>query len=339
MELGAKMKKLWKGITALALFVAAGTFILSNPVFAESEEDAGKPRAEISISPTTSVVTMFGGDIIEQGSEKCPKDFKSGCAVEVRNTGNTKYRFRVHVTPYVVSGSDNAVSFDESASNSYTQISRWITFLDDNGNYVDEYIGELNPGEARTVYYRIEVPEDVPGGAQYAAIWAQALTDNNGGTSVQTTGEAGMNLRGRSIGDTRRTGEISNYDFQRFSFGGPLEAHADVKNTGNTDYEIHYEYVARTVFGKELHSDAGTIAAWPGSEYQVDVKWEDTPLLGIFNVEFKVSAADANQSESHIVVIMPVFVIILLILLLTVIIIWIIIIIRKRKERKARTLV
>lgn len=334
------MKNIWKSLV-LASLVVAGATSLNGLVYAEDgeEEDSG-PRTEIAISPTMSVVTMLGGDVIEKGSDKCPQDLQAGCAVEVKNTGNTQYRFRVHVTPYSVSGENNEVSFDESASNSYSQIARWISFLDDDGNYVDEYIGTLGPGEARTVYYRIDVPEDVPGGAQYAAIWAQTLSNNSGsGTSVQTTGEAGMTIRGRSIGNTNRTGEISDYGFQRFSLGGNLEAHATVKNTGNTDYEIHYDYIARTVFGKELHSESDSIAAWPGSEYHVTVNWEDTPFLGIFNVEFKVNAADATKSEQHIVVIIPVFIMVLLILLLTVIIIWIIIIIRKRKERKARTLV
>lgn len=334
------MKNIWKSLM-LAALVVAGATSLAGPVYADDEEatEPSGPRTEISISPTMSVVTLFGGDIIETGSDKCPQDLDAGCAVEVRNTGDTSYRFRVHVTPYAVTGSNNEVSFDENSTSSYSQIARWISFRDDDGNYVDEYIGELNPGEAKTVYYKINVPGDVPGGAQYAAIWAQTINNGGGGTSVQTTGEAGMTIRGRSIGNTNRTGEILDYGFQRFTLGGSLEAHAKVQNTGNTDYEVHYDYIARTVFGKELHSDSGSIPAWPGNTYDIDVNWEDIPFLGIFNVEFKVSAADAVQSETHIVVIMPVFIMILLILLLTVIVVWIIIIIRKRKERKARTLV
>lgn len=331
------MKNKW-GILGVAFFAILGATGIINPAFAEDQQPAA-PRTEISISPAMSVLTLINSDVIEKGSDKCPKDLDAGCAIEVKNTGETKYRFRVHVTPYVVSGADNQVSFDESTSTSYSQIARWISFLNDDGTYVDEYTGSLEPGESRTVYYRIDVPDDIPGGAQYAAIWAQTLADTTSGNSIQTTGEAGMTIRGRSLGATRRTGDITSYEIQRFSLGGPLEAHATVKNTGNTDYEIHYEYVARTLFGKELYSKKDAIAAWPESEYHVDVKWEDTPLLGLLNVDFKVNAADVMVNEKHVVLIMPVFVIVLLISLLTVIIIWIIIIIRKRKERKARTLV
>lgn len=332
------MQKIWKSLI-LATLAVIGVSCFSGPVHAEGEEENSAPRTEIAISPTMAIVTMYGGDIIEQGSDQCPQELEAGCAVEVKNTGDTSYSFRVHVTPYSVSGPNNEVSFDKNATTSYSQISRWVSFLGDDGNYADEYIGTLNPGESRTVYYRIEVPEDVPGGAQYAAIWAQTLRDGETSAAVQTTGEAGMTLRGRSIGNTTRSGEVTDYGFQRFSLGGNLEAHATVKNTGNTDYEIQYKYTARTIFGKELHSESDTIAAWPGSEYHIDVNWEDTPFLGVFNVEFSVGAADTTKTEKHIVVIMPVFIMILLILLLTVIIVWIIIIIRKRKERKARTLV
>lgn len=331
------MKKFLKSLILATLMIIGGAGVAGS-VYADDDNTSSGPRTEISISPTMSVITMVGGDVISRDSEKCPQDIEAGCAVEVKNTGDTRYRFRVHVTPYTVYGEDNSLSFDSDSAKPYAQIVRWLSFLDDDGNTVKEYTGVLEPGEARTVYYKIDVPEDVPGGAQYAAIWAQILTDNNS-SSIQTTGEAGMTLRGRSIGNTNRSGEISDYNFQRFTVGGALEAHATIKNTGNTDYEANYKYVARTIFGKEIYSDSGTIAAWPDSEYHVNTVWEDTPFMGVLSVEFQVIAADAIKSETHIVLILPVFIMILLILLLTVIIVWIIIIIRKRKERKARTLV
>ena len=69
------------------------------------------------------------------------------------------------------------------------------------------------------------------------------------------------------------------------------------------------------------------------------MNWENTPYLGIFLVNYKISTGADVKDETRIVVIMPIPILLLIILLLTVIIIWIIIIIRKRKERKARMLV
>lgn len=334
------MKKAF--LTILAGLVAiSGSFGLAGAAYADEGEQE-VPPTWIQISPTAATVTLVGGDTLEGSSERCPRDVDGGCVVEVKNIGSEKFRYRIYATPYIVSGEDYQLSFSESASTSYTQISRWITFRDDadTGEYKSEVYNTIAPGEVQKISYRIEVPEDVPGGSQYAVIWAQTVGDAGGsGASVQTVSQAGTVISGRSIGDTRQTAEVNEYDFTRFAFSGPLHASATIKNTGNTDFDAYYYYTAKTIFGKELFSKKGSVATYPDTEYHVNVDWEDTPFIGFFQVNFKVSAADTTKEETHIVVILPVFVLVLLILLLTIIIVWIIIITRKRKERKARTLV
>ncbi len=325
-------------ITATLIIVGLSAGVV--PAYAEGEEDEQTPETWLQLSPTAGVVTLRGGDVISGDSEECPEDMEEGCVVKVTNIGSQPFTYRIYASPYAVQ-EDGNVEFSEDSATSYTQISRWISFLDDSGKYQKEVVHSINPGESQTIAYRIDVPEDVPGGAQYAVIWAQTVGSGNtsGSTGVQTISQAGMVVSGRSIGDTRQTAEITSYDFTRFTFGGSLTAEAKVKNTGNTDFDAYYTYTATTLFGKELYKDSGSVAAFPDSEHTINVNWDSTPFLGIFRVQFRVSAADTVTDESHIVVIMPVFIMILLILLLTVIIVWIIIIIRKRKERKARTLV
>lgn len=334
------MNKILKLSLALVATAVAGTLWFAQPTYAEEETENHVPETYLQLSPTAGIVTLEGGDVLEGDAERCPQSSDGYCRLEVKNVGTKAFRFRVYVTPYVVTGEDYNLNFSEDASTSYTQISRWITFRDANGEYVKEIIGEIKPGEVQTIDYRISVPEDVPGGSQYAVIWAQTINnDATSGTGVQAVAQAGMVVSGRSIGDTKQTSDVTEYDFTRFTFGGALHAKATIKNTGNTDFDAYYYYKATTLFGKELYSDNGSIATYPDTEYHVNVDWENTPLLGIFQVEFRISAADTVKTEKHIVVIMPVFVMILLILLLTVIIVWIIIVIRKRKERKTRTLV
>lgn len=330
------MKKLSDLIFA-GVFAAAGVLGLNTSVFAEGEDVT--PASWIQISPAASIVTLQGGDVLSGKSSKCPTELDEGCAVEIKNIGSGTVNYKVYASPYAVSGQDYRVSFSESDATSYTQISRWISFMEEDGTYSPQVIRQIEPGETQLVYYKIEVPEDVPGGAQYAVIWAQTLPGASTSTGVQTISQAGSVVRGRSIGDTRQTAEVVKADFDRFSFGGPLHAEAKIKNTGNTDFDVNYTYTARTLFGKELYSESDAKATYPDNEYDISMTWENTPFLGLFQVEFKLSGADLDVSEKHLVLIMPVFIMILLILLLTVVIIWIIIIIRKRKERKARTLV
>lgn len=325
------------GIILASFMVVAGAVGWPQDIHAE---ESAASETELQLSPTAVNVTLMGGDVLEGKSEKCPMNVEGGCVLEVKNNGTKTLRYRVYASPYVIKGENYELDFSESSSTSYTQISRWITFLNDSGEYVKEAEFAIEPGETQTIRYRIEVPEDVPGGAQYAVIWAQTVgAGTTAGAGVQTVVQTGMVVYGRTIGNTEQTAEVSEYGFTRFALGGPLQAKATIKNTGNTDFDAYYTYTARTLFGKEIHTDQGSIATFPDTEYHVDINWENPPLLGIFQVEFRVSGADTVKTETHIVIIMPIFVMVLLILLLTVIIAWIIIIIRKRKERKARTLV
>lgn len=329
------MKKLSVYLGSLAMVLAA-VVSCGNQAYAEETQT---PSTWLQISPTAVTVTLKGGDQIEGDSEQCPDDLDEGCAIEIKNIGTKPFRYKVYASPYVIKGEQYELSFSESASTSYTQISRWITFLGEDGEYAKEVELTINPNETQVVHYRIDVPEDAPGGSQYAVIWAQTLGGDADASGVQTISQAGMVVSGRSIGNTNQSGDVDEYYFTRFSIGGSLEAKALVKNTGNTDFDAYYSYTARTLFGKELYVKKDAISTFPDTDYHISLSWDEPPLMGIFQVEFRVIASNTDRQETHIVIIMPIFVIILLILLLTVIIVWIIIIIRKRKERKARTLV
>ena len=189
--------------------------------------------------------------------------------------------------------------------------------------------------------YRVVVPEDIPGGSQYAVLWAQIINNGEVASGIQTVGQVGTVITGRSSGEAIESGYIHDVDMTRFAFSGPLTASAKVNNEGNTDFIVKYSYVARTLFGKEVYNQDGTLAAYPETDdYAIEVKWEDTPLLGLFKVDFTIEVPGQDPHvESHVVIILPLVVLILLILLLTIVIVWIIIVIRKRKERKARKLV
>lgn len=322
-------QKLLSGLVALAVcFVGAAVPTL--PTHAEGESEGDTPPVWLQISPVSNTVTLMGGQVLEGD------DY----TVEVKNIGTEPFQYKVYASPYAVSGENYDLDFSEEGATTYTQISRWIEFKKDDGTYAKELTYSIKPGEAKKIPYRITVPEDVPGGAQYAVIWAQTINGgNNESSGVQTVSRAGMVIYGRSIGDTFQTAEVTEYDFTKFTFGGALTAQATIKNTGNTDFNAYYNYTAKTIFGKVLKEDKGSIATFPGTEYHANVNWENTPFIGIFTVTWTITAADVVKEETRVVMIMPVFMIVLLFLLLTVIIIWIIIIIRKRKERKSRVLV
>ncbi len=327
------MKKTFAGLI-LALTLLLGAIAPSAGAYAEEEATSG---SALRLTPSGARLTLSPGDVLEDKAEHCPKENDDGCAISVENIGTEPIRVRMYISPYAVKGENNDLSFSEEASTTYTQLSKWITLKNADGEYVAEVFYDLQPSEKRTVPYRVLVPEDLPGGSQYAVIWAQIVDSTETG-GIETVSQVGGVVTGRSTVNSVESLEIKEYDFTRFAFHGPLYATATLENTGNVDFAGKSTYTAKTLFGKELYSDEVMTAAYPGTTYHVNMEWSDAPFLGIFHVEFKVAGADTERSESHIVVIMPIIVMIIVILLLTVIVIWIIIICRKRKERKARKL-
>ncbi len=324
-----------KLITALALMVAS-LMVPTPAAFAETNSGSA-----LELTPSGTRLTLSPGDVLEGKAAHCPSENEEGCAITVKNIGTAPVRYKVYASPYAVHGEDNELSFAEEASTTYTQLSKWLTVQGPDGEYASEAIFQVQPGETQTVHYKVEVPQEIPGGSQYAVIWAQIMADDEDAGGIQTIGQVGAVLTGRSTEDIRETAVISEYDFTRFTFGDPLHAQATIENTGNVDFMAHSYYTAKTIFGKELYQEEIKTPAYPGTTYHVNFEWakDKMPFLGIFHVEWKVVAADAEHTESHVVVIMPIIVIIVLVLLLTVMIIWTIIIIRKRKERKARKLI
>ncbi len=335
METNKLMKRFLVGglVAILALF---GVCSWSSNALAEDGLD-GDVASSLRLSPSGTRLTLKPGEVLEGNAEGCLAGLASGCTVQVTNNGNKAFKYKVYVTPYSVSGSNNELSF--STTTGYTQIARWITIKNSNGEYADEAIFTIEPGETQTVEYRVTIPDDIPGGSQYAVLWAQIMDGEESASGIQTIGQVGSVISGRSSSQTVETAEIVDIDMTRFSLSNNLHAKAKVRNTGNADFVIEYKYTARTFFGKEVHADEGSIAAFPETEYDVAMEWNDAPMLGIFTATFEINAGDQHITETHIVVIMPLVVMILLIFLLTIIIVWIIIMLRKRKERKARKLV
>ncbi len=320
----------------VGLSLVAGAIAPAGLAFAEEEKPAS--QSALQITPSGARLNLSKGDILEGHADHCPRG-DDGCSITVTNIGSSPIRFRVYMSPYAVSGEGNELSFAEENANNYTQLYKWITVKNSAGEWVKEAEFAADPNGSQKVEYKIEVPEDLPGGSQYAVIWAQIINTGESG-GIETVGQIGAVLTARSTEGIVETAEVTDLDFTKFAFNGPLHASATVKNTGNVDFAAHYYYTAKTIFGKVLHQSPEDkfIAAYPGTTYHISYDWDSTPFLGIFQVEWKITAAGHDYVQSAVVIIMPIIVLIVMILLLTVIIIWIIIISRKRKERKARKL-
>ena len=306
----------------LALILAASSFIGVAPkAYAED-----KPAVWLQISPVSNRVALVAGE---------NNDYE----MTVSNIGSEDFSYHVYAAPYSISDEDYNINFSNETNR--TQITRWIKFYQDDGTLTDNFKSTIKKDEKQVVRYNIAVPEDIPAGGQYAAIFAESDSPEDKGMSsgIKTVSRVGLVVYGRTNGDTVDSAEITHYNIPGFMISGKVRAEAKIKNGGNTDFEVRDEFVVSTLFGKELYNKDKMYNVLPDTERKISHEWENSPFMGIFKVHYKVSALDKVEDKTKIVIIMPVFMLIIMLLLLTGFVIWIIILVRKRNERKSRLMV
>lgn len=333
-------------ITALALATVLGFSAFQGVnVFAEGEE---QQIDQASLEAATSISISPVSKILQLEANKTYED-----AFKVSNAGSQPLKFEVHVSPYAFTqeegSEDYKLGFNRETA--YTQMTRWITFKDANGNYVENPTFTADPGSSIDVYYRISTPSSIPAGGQYAVLFAHTLSDSNAG-GIKTEASPGLIIYGRSIGDTITTGEIRNLvlsqnkteydskDGQQIEVNKSLiNATAKVKNTGNVDFMAVGELKVEGIFGGEFYKTPqtkGRVSIIPETELSVSDTWEETPYFGIFKATWTVTAAGQTETVSQVIFLIPIPIIVIALLLLTIIIVWVTIVVRKRKERRSK---
>ena len=323
--------------SVVVLAILCATFVTTSRVFSEGE-DTG-PGTSISISPVSKILQLAHSSVYDD-------------TFTVSNNGGGEMKFEVYAAPYAYSYSeaDNSYQLGFSTENTYTQITRWITFKQEDGNYADKAIYTAAPNSTVDVSYRISTPESIPAGGQYAVLFAHTLSGEVNGSGIKTEASPGLVVYGRAEGETTASSEISNLQINNSMTVDNQEktvinASAKVKNTGNVDFMASGKLKVTGIFGQVYYETEGVsaksrVSIIPESELPVTDSWEETPFFGFFNVEWTVTGTGgASETITKFVVIMPPAIIITAILLLTIIIVWIIIMVRKRKERRSKFMV
>lgn len=351
------LREKWTVLTAI--LVAALSLGTLGLVHAEDESESEEPTAgqiSISISPVTEEFQLNSNSMYEG-------------VLNVTNAGSEPFDFEVFSAPYSFSMSEtnNGYTPNYTNENSYTQIARWITIKDQAGNYVSSVKDEEGtehptfsaaPGETVAVEYRINTPDNIPAGGQYAALFAQTLPKESNSSGINALANLGMKVFGRSEeGEAVQSADI--YDLaikntieketdveengqtvQKTTTLGHINASAMVKNTGNLDFSAKGVLKVTDIFGAGVYYEtpegAAQVSIIPESELPISDEWQDTPSIGLYRVNWTVTAGEDVKSIETVILLMPPYVIIITIILLTIIIVWIIMMVRRRKERRSR---
>ena len=335
------MRSLIQKFSVAALATVIGLmFVSATNVYAdESDNNTAAVGTSISISPVSKILQLQNNSVYED-------------TFKVSNNGNSEMKFEVYAAPYAYSYSeaDDAYQLGFNKESTYTQITRWITFKQTDGNYAEKATFTAAPGEGVEVTYRISTPENIPAGGQYAVLFAHTLSGETNSTGIKTEASPGLVVYGRANGETIASSEISNLSItDTMTKDGEqktiINGTGKVKNTGNVDFMASGVLKVTGIFGQTYYetpkdSTRARVSVIPESELTVTDSWDETPFLGIFNVEWTVNGnGNTKDTITKLVVIIPPVIIISAILLLTIIIVWIIIMVRKRKERRSKFMV
>lgn len=299
-----------------------------------NSEEQTKSATSISLMPVSKVLQIAPGSNYED-------------TLTVNNDGDEKMDVEVYAAPYsyVYSEVDDTYKLGFNRENNFTQITRWITFEDANGEWKTKVNYSIPAHDSLTVKYKITTPDDIPAGGQYAVIFVHTLTAVTSANGIRTEASPGMIIYGRNNdGEVRVSANISDmtvkYGIEEDgSKRDNFYASAKVKNDGNIDFSAVGKLKVDSILGGggyETPGDRGRISVIPDSELVVHDEWENSPSFGIYKVTWTVTAGDATDTVETIVFVNPLLFIFISIIVLTIIIVWVTIVVRKRKERRSR---
>lgn len=332
------MKSFIKKISILAVAMLFGIVLTGSSVFAD-DEGSSAPATSISISPVSKIMQIAANSEYDD-------------SFKVSNNGSSEMHFEVYAAPYAYtySETDDSYRLGFNKENTYTQITRWITFKGEDGNYAAKATFTAQPGESVEVSYKISTPESIPAGGQYAVLFAHTISKDSGSTGIKTEASPGLVVYGRASGETNASSEISDLSISDTMTVENTEkkiinATGKVKNTGNVDFMASGKLKVTGIFGQVYYETPSSstktrVSIIPEAELSVSDSWDETPFFGLFNAEWTVYGnGQTSETITKFIVILPPAIIITAILLLTIIIIWIIIIVRKRRERRSKFMV
>jgi len=277
-----------------------------------------KPSFQMTVSPAKIDISLKAG---ETQADK----------FEIINSGAESFDYVVTVTPYRVNADYSA---DLNGDSNYTLLKDWITFDGEK-----TLTGTLEAGEQRVVEFIIEVPEDLPGGGQYAALVIRATDKSGSGGGIATDKQIGILVYGRNAKDADECGELIKRSIGFWFMDGVVDTSYKVKNCGNVHIEVGGNLIVTSLFGgkKKYESEVVERLVLPETERDIALKWEDVPI-GLYKLTQRVMVMGEWQEKTKMILVMPLYVMILGLLGVAALayLVWRTIVGKKKTKRKIR---
>ena len=280
-----------------------------------------------SVSPMKEKILLNPGD-----------HYTSALTVYTSTEHDMDVKYKIEVGEFFVDENYNNI-FAECGT--YCEMANWIEIE-------SPVEGVLKPGEKTIIQYTINVPEDAPGGGQYASIIVQGdpWTGEDNGEEDSDDGEVRSAIKEEKkiaytiyaevAGDVIRQGEITDVDVPSFLLSGDIKGTTAIKNTGNVHGEATYKLQIFPLFSDEEiytnEEDPNTATILPDRTRYNETVWENTPGIGIFNVIYTVEFEGVIAQVSKMVIKCPIWLLFIIIFAIVAIVIWLVMKARARKN-------
>ena len=262
------MRKLLSVIVLSAIFALVG---LKFPVQATA--------GAIEISPVSKRLALVPG-------EKYEGD------LSVKNSGGDGLWVDVYAEP------------NSRSKETYSDLSHWIRFKDEDGDIKENQILYLESGEEKVVKYIVNVPTDASSGGQYATIYVETMPGPESG-ELEITTRLGMVLYATLPGDLHRGAAISNIERPILTLGKNISVSATVENKGNIDFQSTAEVTISSFTGKKLYQDKVIADVMPEGSKDLQIEWGDTPKYGLYSLDYTIQALGITTEGHQLVLSFP----------------------------------
>lgn len=269
---------------------------------------------------------------LREGVILSPGDTYKG-AFKVSNPADAEVtiEYDTEILPFYVDENYDPVYNNDGGNG---DMAKWITIT-------DGATGRLKPNEAKTIEFKIDVPETAAGGGQYAAIIPRVQTTSGEGEGLVIGESIGIAhvVFAEITGETVVSGDILNAGLLSFIIDGKITGYSTVENTGNVHGQAVYKLKVYPLFSdtpiysnEEMPEDHYVL---PGRKLNNETTWSETPQMGIFNVVYAIEFQGITNEVRGVVVVCPWWLIVLFAIGLILMILRIVTLVKLSKKPKA----
>ncbi len=250
----------------------------------------------------------------------------------------TDFEYKVTVAPYFVVGDE--YSADLTTETAYSELVNWITLDSDSAT------GVLAPNESRRIKFQIAIPADANPGGQYAALMVGSVNgaSNNTGVHINNVYEIASIIYGKVTGEIKREGNILENSFPSFVTDVPLSAIVRVDNNGNIHETVHVTVLVRNALtGEEIYAEkdeSNTLddIIMPGTTKEIPRDISGLFPIGIYEVTQSVDYMGQYSTETHQVIVCPIWLMVTVTLIFAAFIGGIVAFFRRHRKKRSRYL-